>query len=238
MSAPTSANRQAVAIPKGVATVLLDLDGTLTDPQVGITTSIRHAMAELGRPLADAVDLDWCIGPPLIDAFARLLDGDRALAERGVAAYRARYGVVGLYENEVYPGIPELLDALVGAGRRVVLATSKPRVFAERILGHFDLARRFAAIHGSELDGARVHKTDLLPWILDREAIDPGSAVMVGDREHDVLGAHAAGLATIGVLWGYGSRDELVRAGAAAIASGIGDLATLLGVAVPPPAVK
>ncbi|MCE1235812.1 MAG: HAD hydrolase-like protein [Hyphomicrobiales bacterium] len=231
MTAVSVTTNAPVAIPRGIATVLFDLDGTLTDPKVGITASIRHAMAELGRPLAASADLDWCIGPPLIDSFARLLDGDRDLAARGVAAYRARYGVVGLYENEVYPGIPDLLDALVADGRRLVLATSKPRVFAERILEHFDLARRFAAIHGSELDGTRVHKTDLLPWILEREAIDPTTAVMVGDREHDALGARAAGLATIGVAWGYGRPDELVRAGAARIATDVAELADLLGVA-------
>lgn len=220
-----------VAIPDGIATVLFDLDGTLTDPKVGITTSIRHAMRELGRPLGPEVDLDWCIGPPLIDAFARLLDGDRALAEAGVAAYRARYGTVGLFENAVYPGIPDLLEALVADGRRLVLATSKPRVFAARILDHFDLARRFDAIHGSELDGTRVHKTDLLPWILEVEAIDPAAAVMVGDREHDVIGARAAGVATIGVAWGYGGEGELARAGAARLVETVDALADLLAVA-------
>lgn len=222
---------EPVAFPSRIATVLLDLDGTLTDPHLGITTSIRHAMAELGRPLAPEVVLDWCIGPPLIDAFARLLGGDRALAERGVAAYRARYGVVGLYENEVYPGIPALLDALVADGRRLVLATSKPRVFAARILEHFDLARRFTAVHGSELDGTRVHKTDLLPWIVEVERIDPTTAVMVGDREHDVLGARAAGIATVGVSWGYGGRDELERVGAARVVDTVAALARVLGVA-------
>lgn len=219
-----------VALPSRIATVLFDLDGTLTDPRVGITTSIRHAMAELGRPLAPEFDLDWCIGPPLIDAFARLLDGDRVRAEAGVAAYRARYGVVGLYENEVYPGIPELLDALVADGRRLVLATSKPRVFAARILEHFGLDRRFDAIHGSELDGTRVHKTDLVPWILATEAIDPSDAVMVGDREHDVHGARAAGVATLGVAWGYGAPGELAAAGAASLVETVERLGLALGV--------
>lgn len=217
-----------VAIPKGVATVLFDLDGTLTDPKVGITASIRHAMTELGRPLAPEVDLDWCIGPPLIDAFARLLDGDRRRADAGVAAYRARYGAVGLYENEVYPGIPELLDALVADGRRLVLATSKPRVFAERILDHFGLVRRLTAVHGSELDGTRVHKTDLVPWILAREGIAAATAVMVGDREHDVRGARAAGLATIGVAWGYGGPAELTAAGAALVVDTVPELGGVL----------
>ncbi|NLH82271.1 MAG: HAD hydrolase-like protein [Phyllobacteriaceae bacterium] len=215
-------------MPDGIATVLFDLDGTLTDPKVGITVSIRHAMAELGRPLGPEVDLDWCIGPPLIDAFARLLDGDRTLAEAGVAAYRARYGTVGLYENEVYPGIPDLLAALVADGRRVVLATSKPRVFAARILEHFGLDRAFAAVHGSELDGTRVHKTDLVPWIRDVEAIDPATAVMIGDREHDVVGARAAGIATIGVAWGYGADGELAAAGAERVVDRVADLADLL----------
>lgn len=213
-----------VAVPRGAATILFDLDGTLTDPAVGITASIRHAMAELGRPLAPSEDLHWCIGPPLIDAFTRLLDGDRGRAADGVLAYRARYGVIGLFENEVYPGIPALLAALAADGRRLFVATSKPRVFAERILAHFDLARHFVTIHGSELDGTRVHKTDLVPWIVEREAIDVASCVMVGDREHDVLGARAAGIATIGVRWGFGLAGELERAGAAAI---VDDLAGL-----------
>ena len=227
----SSTTSAPVAVPQGIATVLFDLDGTLTDPAVGITTSIRHAMRALGRPLGPEVDLDWCIGPPLVDAFARLLDGDRALAEAAVLAYRERYGTIGLFENTVYPGIPELLDDLVAAGRTLVLATSKPRVFAERILAHFGLARHFRAVHGSELDGTRVHKTDLVPWILATEAIDPQTAVMVGDREHDVLGARAAGLATLGVTWGYGSRDELRAAGAAALAEHRDGLGRLLGLA-------
>ena len=231
MSARASrSDMHAVAIPKGIATVLFDLDGTLTDPKVGIVASIRHAMTVLGRPLGPDVDLDWCIGPPLIEAFGRLLDADHDLAEAGVAAYRDRYGVVGLYENEVYRGIPELLDACGEAGLKLVLATSKPRVFAARILEHFDLAWRFAAIHGSELDGTRVHKTDLVPWILARESIDPATTVMVGDREHDVFGARAAGVATIGVAWGYGGRDELEAAGAAAVAETLAALSDLLAV--------
>lgn len=220
-----------VAIPGRIATVLLDLDGTLTDPRVGITTSIRHAMAELGRPLAPDFDLDWCIGPPLIDAFTRLCDGDRDLGHAGVAAYRERYGPIGLYENAVYPGIPALLERLVASGRDLVLATSKPRVYAARILAHFDLALRFTAIHGSEFDGTRVHKTELVPWIVATEALDPASTVMVGDREHDVLGARAAGIATIAVGWGYGSRSELERAGAARIVPDVAALSEALGVA-------
>lgn len=217
------------AIPDRIAGILFDLDGTLTDPKVGITTSIRHAMAALGRPLGADVDLDWCIGPPLIDSFARLLDGDAARAADGVAAYRARFGTIGLFENDLYPGIPELLTRLVADGRALVLATSKPRVFATRILEHFDLARYFRAIHGSELDGTRAHKTDLVPWILAEEALDPATTVMVGDREHDVIGARAAGVATFGVAWGYGAPGELVRAGAVDVVESPERLALRLG---------
>jgi phosphoglycolate phosphatase len=213
-----------VAMPDRVAAVLFDLDGTLTDPHVGITTSIRNAMVELGRPLAPEVDLDWTIGPPLIDVFATLFDGDRDRAEAGVAAYRARYGTVGLFENEVYPGIPELLARLRDEGRRLFVATSKPHVFARRILEHFDLARFFVAIHGSELDGRRAAKTDLIPWILTREKIDPASAVMIGDRAYDVVGARSAGLPTIGVAWGFGGRDELEAAGAALVVDRVAEL--------------
>ncbi len=224
----SSTGSELPAIPERIAGVLLDLDGTLTNPKVGITTSIRHAMTELGRPLAPEVDLDWCIGPPLVDAFTRLLGGDRARAADGVAAYRARYGTLGLYENEVYPGIPELLARLVADGRTLVLATSKPRVFAARILDHFGLTGFFRAVHGSELDGTRVHKTDLLPWILAEEALDAATTVMVGDREHDVLGARAARVATIGVTWGFGSRDELTTAGARALVDTPADLGRCL----------
>lgn len=216
------------AIPDRIVGVLFDLDGTLTDSRIGITTSIRHAMAHLGRPLGADADLDWCIGPPLIDAFTRLLDGDRVRAADGVAAYRARYGTVGLYENTVYPGISALLEALAADGRILVVATSKPRVFATRILEHFDLARHFRAIHGSELDGTRAQKTELVPWVVAEEALDPLTTVMVGDREHDVLGARAAGVATLGVSWGFGAEGELARAGAAVVAETPADLAAHL----------
>ncbi len=218
-----------VAVPRGAAIVLFDLDGTLTDPEVGITTSIRHAMTELGHPLDASVDLHWCIGPPLIDSFVELLGGDRELGAAGVAAYRARYGVIGLFENEVYAGIPDLLAALVADGRHLYLATSKPRAFAERILAHFDLAKYFTAVHGSELDGTRVHKTDLIPWIVATEGLDVAEAVMVGDREHDVLGAAAAGMATIGVSWGFSAPGELARSGAAVIVATPAELAEALG---------
>jgi phosphoglycolate phosphatase len=194
--------------------VLLDLDGTLTDPREGITGCIRHALCALGRPVPEDDDLTWCIGPPLLGSFERLL-GDAALAPRGLALYRERFGEVGLYENELYPGTVPMLAALRARGARAILATSKPRVFAERILDHFALTPFFAAIHGSELDGTRAEKTALLPWIVAREGVDPARSVMLGDRSHDMLGARAAGLRGVGALYGFGGRDELLDSGAA-----------------------
>lgn len=219
------------ALPSPIATVLFDLDGTLTDPKPGIVGAIRHAMAELGRPLVPEADLDWCIGPPLAEIFTRLFDGDASRAAEGIAAYRARYGVTGLFENTVYAGIPELLTAARGRGQRIVLATSKPRVYAQRILDHFDLTRFFDAVHGAELDGTRAAKTDLVPWIVAKEAIDPAAAVMVGDREHDVIGATAADIPTVGVAWGYGGRAELEGAGAVRVVDTVAELAAVLGAA-------
>lgn len=194
-------------------TICFDLDGTLTDPKPGITRSIQHALRSLGRVVPTEDELTWCIGPPLIQSLERLV-GDRTVAERALVLYRERFGVVGLFENRVYDGIPEALQHLSGAGHRLLVATSKPRVYAERIVEHFGLGRHFAVVHGSELDGTRVEKTDLLAWIVEREGLDPATTVMIGDRSHDIVGARRNGLKTLGVLYGYGSRSELEAAGA------------------------
>ena len=208
-------------------TVLLDLDGTLTDPREGIVGSIRHALDALGRPAPDGDDLTWCIGPPLLGSFELLL-GDPALAVRALALYRERFSAVGLYENALYPGTLPMLEELRGRGARMILATAKPRLFAVRILDHFALTPFFAAIHGAELDGTRGEKTDLLPWIVAREGVDPTRAVMVGDRSHDMRGAQSARLRGIGALWGFGGRAELSEAGARALAETPQDVPPLL----------
>ncbi|TBW34059.1 HAD family hydrolase [Siculibacillus lacustris] len=226
MTDPTP--RTAVALPDRIATVLFDLDGTLTDPAVGIVTAIRHAMATLGRPLGAEVPLGWCIGPPLREVFLRLLDGDAGSVEPAIAAYRAYYGTVGLFENVVYPGIPHLLEDLRARGVTLILATSKPHLYAARILERFGLAPAFRAVHGAEFDGTRAVKTELVPWIVATEALDPTATVMVGDREHDVIGARAAGVACIGVAWGYGAPGELEAAGAAAVVGSVDALAAIL----------
>lgn len=194
--------------------ILLDLDGTLTDPRVGIVSSIQHALKKLGRDApADAALLRF-IGPPLRDAFRDLLGStDPALVEQAIGFYRERYSTVGLLENELYPGIPEALSALQKRGIRLFVATSKPGIFARRILEHFQLADYFRGIWGCELDGTRSDKTSLIAHVLEQERLPRQETVMVGDRSHDAVGALSNGLIPIGALWGYGNEEELISAG-------------------------
>jgi phosphoglycolate phosphatase len=198
------------------ATLLLDLDGTLTDPRPGIVGCIQHALRGAGLPVPPEADLLGWIGPPLLRSFQGLT-GDAALAERCLALYRERFGAVGYRENAVYPAIPAVLTALRAAGHRLLLATSKPLVYAERILEHFGLAQYFTAAYGAGLDGSLADKDQLIAAILERQGLVPGACLMVGDRAHDVRGAAANGMACIGVLYGYGSAEELERAGACAL---------------------
>ncbi|WP_081928736.1 HAD family hydrolase [Microvirga sp. BSC39] len=203
---------------------LFDLDGTLTDPKTGITRSIQYALEKLGRPVPEADELTWMIGPPIFAGFTQLLGGAEQV-EDAVRLYRERYGDVGLYENEVYAGIPALLEDLRENGVRLYVATSKLQVFARRILDHFDLSRFFIEIYGSELDNRNADKRDLIRHIIEQERFDPTGAVMIGDRKHDAIGAKANGLASIGVTWGYGSRQELIEAGVACLVDAPQDLA-------------
>lgn len=200
-------------------TVLFDLDGTLTDPFVGITSSIRYALEKLGRTAPAAEDLRWCIGPPLKGAFLKLLDtNDEELAEEGVRLYRERYRAVGKFENRVIDGIPGMLAKLRDDGFPLFVATSKLAGYANEILDHFGLEPYFLALYGSHADGTHADKEDLIRNLLAVEEIAPGRAVMIGDRSHDMIGAKANGVPAIGVLWGYGDRGELAGAGAARIA--------------------
>ena len=194
--------------------LLFDLDGTLTDSFVGITASIRYALTQLERSVPPPGDLRWCIGPPLKESFKRLLDNDAKMAESALAHYRARFGSVGLFENVVYDDIPETLAALKEDGHTLYVATAKPRVFARRIIDYFGLRRYFNSIFGSELDGTRSAKRDLIAHILDRQALSTSETVMIGDRGDDMAGARHNGVTGCGVLWGYGSRAELEDAGA------------------------
>jgi phosphoglycolate phosphatase len=193
-----------------------DLDGTLTDPKPGICGSVQHALRELGLPVPSQDDLEWVIGPPMIESLTRLAGAD--LAPRALQLYRERYGETGLFENRVYDGVPDLLGRLVGDGWRLYVATSKAEPYARRIVEHFGLGAYFARVYGSGLDGSLLHKDELLAFALADSGAVRLEPPMIGDRKYDVLGAKANGLRTLGVAWGYGSRAELEEAGAAAIA--------------------
>jgi phosphoglycolate phosphatase len=198
--------------------LLFDLDGTLTDPFTGITKCILYACDKLGRKCPQAENLRWCIGPPLRDSFAKLLaSDDPALIEKAVTIYRERFGTVGLYENQVYDGISDMLQALQKDGHTLYVATSKPAVFARKIIDHFNLQRFFKQTYGCELDGTRGDKTSLIAHILQTELLVPSKTAMIGDREHDIIGAKENGVSGFGVLWGYGTKDELERSGAQAV---------------------
>ncbi len=191
--------------------LLFDLDGTLTDSRLGITRAIQVALRAEGIEEPDLRRLEVFIGPPLLQSFMTHYGFDEARAWRAVEAYRGYFRATGLYENEVYAGIRELLAELQAAGRRLYLVTAKPRVFAVEILRHFALAEFFTALHGSELDGTRADKTELLRFVLETEGLAPESCLMLGDREHDLIAAQANGVAAVALGYGFGSREELER---------------------------
>jgi len=189
--------------------ILFDLDGTLTDPRQGITRSIQYALAKLGIDEPDLRKLEHFIGPPLLQAFMQFYDFDEARAWQAVNFYRERFKVTGLYENEVFEGVIELLDTLQAQGRHLYIATSKPWEFAREIARHFDFARHFKVIYGSELDGTRTNKVELIAHLLAEEGLDPAQTLMIGDRKHDLIGAHSNGLECVAVGYGFGDRAEL-----------------------------
>lgn len=209
--------------------VLFDLDGTLTDPKLGITRSVQYALRKHGIEPPDADALEPFIGPPLEQSFRLTFGFDANQARRAVEDYREYFAQQGLYENEVYAGIPALLRDLHAADVRIGLATSKPTVFAQRILDHFDLAKHFDLIVGSFLDGQRVEKSEVVAHALAGVAdVSPERVVMVGDRMHDVHGAHANGIDAIAVTYGYGSREELRAAAPISLAASVDELRLLL----------
>ena len=198
--------------------IFFDLDGTLCDPREGIVRCLQYALEQLGHAAPPGDELVCYIGPPLYDSFATLLNSsDTQLVKRAVELYRERFVSKGMFENTLYAGIPEALRKLKTEHYQLHVVTSKPAVFARQIVAHFGLERLFHKIYGSELDGTRTDKGDLIAHVLEREQIHPSEAVMVGDREHDIKGALANGVQPIGVLWGYGSRKELTEAGAAVL---------------------
>lgn len=210
--------------------LLWDLDGTLTDSKEGITRSVQYALKRLNYPICEVNSLDWIIGPPLKESFKTLLNTtDEALLNRAILIYRERYQEKGLYENIVYPGIPDLLAQLKEKGCSNLLATSKPRVFAEKILQHYSLDSYFSVIMGSELNGQFVEKDCLIAEVL--KSIPAGSrskTVMIGDRSYDVSGARANHIDVISVGYGYGTGEELRDACPDFMVQSVADLGKLL----------
>jgi phosphoglycolate phosphatase len=202
--------------PNRRSALLVDLDGTLTDPAQGIVGCFRLALEALGRRPPPAAELTWIIGPPLRGCFAEALGGEGD-PEEALKIYRSRYSTEGLFEAVVYDGVKETLADLRAAGMRLFLCTAKPLVYAERILRYFDLEHHFDAAYGDELGGRFQDKADLVAHILRIEGLEAADCCMWGDRKHDVIAASRHGIPTIGALWGYGGADELRAAGAAAL---------------------
>lgn len=205
--------------------VFMDLDGTLTNPKQGITKSVRYALQSKGINVEDLDSLCKFIGPPLRESFMNYYGFDERQAEELVSKYREYFKVKGLYENEAYDGIKQLLERLRNSGRKLYVATSKPEEFAIRILEHFQLAAYFEDICGATMDSSRSTKEEVIRYTMNKNGIsEKEKIVMVGDREHDILGAKAVGIASLGVLYGFGSREKLQTAGADAIAETVMDV--------------
>lgn len=211
--------------------IFFDLDGTLTDPKEGITKSVAYALKSYGIHVEDLDSLCKFIGPPLKDSFVKFYGFSEEQGYEAVEKYREYFGPYGVYENKVYEGVDKLLAELKARGKMIVLATSKPTVFANTILEHFDLMKYFDVVCGSELDGSRVKKGDVIAYALEQVTekdarFHKSQVVMIGDREHDILGAKENGLDSIGVLYGYGDRAEHEAAGADYIVETVEELAT------------
>lgn len=209
--------------------VIFDLDGTLTDPSEGITRCWAHSLEMLGRVPPPLSELTRYIGPPIREVMAELLGmNDPALVEHGIAMYRERFGTVGLFENLPFEGINDLLCALCARGHTLWICTSKPTVFAQRIADRFGFTPSLRAVYGCELDGTRGDKAELLSYLLERESIPAQRALMIGDRLHDVRAARLCGVRSVGVLYGFGSREELAQAGADHLCASVAELAALI----------
>lgn len=209
--------------------ILFDLDGTLTDPMEGITNSVAYALEFYGIHVEDKNTLTVFIGPPLKDSFEKYYGFSAEKATEAIQKYREYFEKSGMFENAVIPGIPEALETLKNKGYILITATSKPERYAKKIMEKFDLARYFQDICGADMEETRVRKGDVIRYAMEKNGITEASqAVMVGDREHDVLGAKECGMDCLGVLFGYGSREELKEAGASQIAETVEEMETLL----------
>ncbi|EMB66346.1 HAD family hydrolase [Streptococcus mutans] len=210
-------------------TILFDLDGTLTNPALGITNSLAYALEKFNIEVTDKKELYRFIGPPLQDSFENFYHFSKEDSLKAVDFYRDYFRHKGLYENEVYQGIPDLLERLKAQGKKLLVATSKPEEFARQILKHFELFDYFDLVAGASMDGSRRLKGDVIAHALTSAQVsDLSATIMIGDREHDIIGAKKNGLDAIGVLYGFGSQEELEKAGAKFIVETVENLRKIL----------
>lgn len=209
--------------------ILFDLDGTLTDSMEGITKSAQYALRGFGIEVEDYTELSFFVGPPLRETFQKHYGFNEEETDEAVRLYREYYRPIGIFENTVYEGIPEMLANLSEAGKTLLVATSKPTDFAEQILEHFELDQYFDFVAGATMEEGRTKKADVIAYLLEEcQLVDTSELIMVGDRCHDVLGAKELGIPSVGVLYGYGSKQELKEAGADYIVKTVEELEELL----------
>ncbi len=208
--------------------IFFDLDGTLTDPQEGITNCVKYALESFGIDETNYSNLMRFIGPPLVYSFSEYYGFDEEKSLKAVAKYRERFSTVGLFENKVYDGIYDILQKLTDSGHVLALATSKPKVFADRIMAKYRLRPYFKVICGSELDGTRNDKNEVIEYAIEQLGCDREKVIMVGDRKHDIIGAKKCNVASCGVRFGYAEEGELEEAGADFIADTLDDLLPIL----------
>lgn len=209
--------------------ILFDLDGTLTDPKLGITKSVQYALKKLNIEISDLNALEPFIGPPLGVSFKEIYHFNEEKVIVAIEYYREYFSINGLFENEVYEGIRELLETLLShSDIRLFVATSKPTTFANRILEHFNLLENFEYVCGSELDGTRSDKTEIITYIIDKFNLDKEQTIMIGDRKHDIIGANNNKIHSIGVGFGYGDEEELLNISPTYIVNTVTELADLL----------
>ena len=209
--------------------IFFDLDGTLTDSAEGITNSVAYALKRNGIFVEDKTSLNVFVGPPLVESFMKYYHFDREKAKKSVGIYREYFEEKGMFENAIYPGIPELLAELKKDGYKLYVATSKPEPYSVKIIGHFGLAEYFEMVGGADMNETRVHKGDVIRYVMEScNLTNPDEIVMIGDRENDMNGAKQNGIESVGVLYGYGSREELENAGACHITNDVQELGRVL----------
>ncbi|MDE7107654.1 MAG: HAD family hydrolase [Clostridiales bacterium] len=208
--------------------ILFDLDGTLTDSFEGIANSALYALHKMGVTQYNKSNLNFFIGPPLYDSFGRIFDGDEQKVQRAVTLYREYFAECGWKVNRVYDGVPQMLIQLKDIGKTLLVATSKPELFARRIVEHFDLNKYFVFVAGASMDASRTKKASVIEYAIASTGIDKADTIMIGDRNHDILGAKQCGLKSMGVLYGYGDLPEHTAAGADYIAETPQDVVKIL----------